>query len=186
MYAYQKKIGEKRYFIKSVEDLLEAHLKDGFDAEGYEEEAKKMKGDYATNLLQLLKKHEDELFLNREYSIDILEPLQEPEPITVTIDPQLLNKLKTMNFNNIDYWIRLFIPPIYNFDPQIDKIINIEDIPKNRKNLIPDALYTLNVKVTFGNYDFYYQVGAEEDFEKFWLTYNTVKKFKKESDKNGV
>ena len=32
MYAYQKKIGEKRYFIKTVEDLLKAHLKDGFDA----------------------------------------------------------------------------------------------------------------------------------------------------------
>ena len=54
-------------------------------------------------------------------------------------------------------------------------------MPKNRKNLIPKAHYTLNVKLTFGDYDFYYQVGAEEDFKKFWLTYNTVEKFKKES-----
>lgn len=181
MYAYQKKIGEKRYLIKTVEDLLEAHLRDGIYIKDYAKEAKQMEGDYATNLLQLLKEHKELLRLNREYSVDILEPLQEPEPITVKIDPQLLNRLKTMNFNSIDYWIRLFIPPIYNFDPRIDKIINIEDVPKNRKNLIPNASYTLNVKITFGNYDFYYQVGAEEDFKKFWLTYNTVKKFKKES-----
>lgn len=186
MYAYQKKIGEKRYFIKSVEDLLEAHLRDGIYIKDYAKKAKQMEGDYATNLLQLLKEHKESLRLNREYSVNILEPLGEPEPSTIATNPELYNKLKKMNFDKINYWIKIIILPTFRTDPRIEKIIDIKEVPKNRKNLIPDALYTLNVKITFDNYDFYYQVGAEEDFDKFWLTYNTVKKFKEESDKNGV